>query len=49
MGADWIARALTEADVLQMPEIGIELRVSEIYVDVEFGDTGEGAAEASKA
>jgi Uma2 family endonuclease len=37
MGADWIARALTEGDVLQMPEIGIELALSEIYADVEFG------------
>jgi Uma2 family endonuclease len=37
MGADWIARVLTERDVLQMPEIGIELALSEIYADVKFG------------
>jgi Uma2 family endonuclease len=37
MGADWIARALTEGDVLQMPEIDIELPLNEIYADVEFG------------
>ena len=49
MGADWIARALTDGDVLQMPEIGIELRLSEIYADVAFGDTGEDAATTSAA
>jgi len=36
MGGDWIARALTDRDVLQMPEIGIELSLSEIYADVNF-------------
>jgi hypothetical protein len=36
MGGDWIARALTDGDVLQMPEIGIELSLSEIYADVNF-------------
>ena len=49
IGADWIARALTDGDVLQMPEIGIELRLSEIYADVAFGDTGEDAATTSAA
>ena len=48
MGADWIARALTEGDVLRMPEIGIELGLAEIYVDVEFdGADEDGAAAAS--
>ncbi len=49
MGADWIARALTEGDVLQMPEIGIELGLAEIYADMDFGDSGEiGAASPSQ-
>lgn len=43
VGTEWTARALTDADVLAMPEIGIELRLSEIYVDVEF-DEGAPAA-----
>jgi len=43
VGTEWTARALTDADVLAMPEFGIELRLSEIYVEVEFD---EGAAEA---
>jgi hypothetical protein len=46
MGADWIARARTEGDVLQMPEIGIELNLSEIYAEVDFG-TGEDAQAVS--
>jgi Uma2 family endonuclease len=36
MGPDWIARALTDGDTLQMPEIAIELTLSEIYSDVNF-------------
>ena len=46
MGGDWIARALTDNDALQMPEIGIALSLSEIYADVDFG-TGEDTAAAS--
>jgi Uma2 family endonuclease len=30
----WTARPLIEGDVLEMPEIGIELSLAEIYVDV---------------
>ena len=48
MGADWIARALTEGDVLQMPEIGIELALSEIYADVKFGPGEETEAASSR-
>ncbi len=47
MGSDWTARALTDADVLQMLEIGIELRLAEIYADVEFGGTSEDAGSAA--
>lgn len=42
-GAEWTARALMEADTLQMPEIGIEVRLAEIYADVEF-DADAGSA-----
>jgi hypothetical protein len=31
---DWIARALAEGDVLQMPEIGVEIPLADIYADV---------------
>ena len=48
LGADWIAHALTDGDVLQMPEIGIELTLAEIYADVEFaGASEDGAASTS--
>ncbi len=40
-GADWTVRVLTEADVLEMPEIGIELRLPEVYADVEFAEETE--------
>jgi Uma2 family endonuclease len=36
-GADWVAMALTEADRLAMPEVGIELPLAEIYEGIEFG------------
>jgi Uma2 family endonuclease len=38
LGNEWVARALTEADLLPMPEIDIELRLSDIYVDVTFDE-----------
>jgi hypothetical protein len=34
----WRAAALTGADVLHMPEIGIEVPVPELYEDVGFSD-----------
>lgn len=37
-GSDWTATALTEADVLRMPEIGVELALAEIYADAEFSE-----------
>jgi Uma2 family endonuclease len=48
-GADWIARALTEGDVLQMPEIDIELPLSEIYADLDFGPGEDTEAASSRA
>jgi Uma2 family endonuclease len=46
MGADWIVHALTEGDVLRMPEIDIELPLNEIYADVDLGP-GEDTQAAS--
>jgi Uma2 family endonuclease len=37
-GEDWTAGALTEADVLRMPEIDVELARAEIYADAEFDE-----------
>jgi Uma2 family endonuclease len=37
-GDGWTGSALTEADVLRMPEIGIELGLAVIYLDADFGD-----------
>ena len=33
-GQDWNARALTAGDVLRMPEIDVDLPLSDIYADV---------------
>jgi Uma2 family endonuclease len=38
-GDDWNAGVLTEADVLRMPEIDIELALADIYVDAGLDDT----------
>jgi len=46
MGRDWIARALTDGDVRQRPEIGSELALNEIYADANF-DPQENPAAAS--
>ena len=42
-GDAWRAGTLTDADVLCMPEIGIEIPVAEFYEDVEFPDAAETA------
>jgi Uma2 family endonuclease len=36
-GEPWRATALTGEDTLRMPEIGIEVPVSEFYEDIDFG------------
>jgi Uma2 family endonuclease len=33
---EWTGHALTETDVLRMPEIGIELPLADIYADAEL-------------
>ena len=45
LGSTWLARVLTDGDVLQMPEIGIELLLGDIYADVSL-PTPEGGAAA---
>jgi Uma2 family endonuclease len=41
---DWNASALTANDVLRMPEIDVELPLSEIYADITLADGPEEAA-----
>ncbi len=36
VSGDWVGRVLTADAVLKMPEIGIEVPISEFYVDVEL-------------
>jgi Uma2 family endonuclease len=43
-GEEWTVSALTEADVLRMPEINVELSLADIYADVEFGEAEAPAA-----
>ncbi len=35
-GANWVARALTEEDNLQMPEIEVEIRLAELYAELDL-------------
>ncbi len=35
-GSEWIVTQLLDTDVLAMPEIGIEVPMSELYADVTF-------------
>jgi len=35
-GLDWDARVLTAGDVLRMPEIDVEIPLSDVYADVQF-------------
>jgi Uma2 family endonuclease len=35
--AEWTGHALTEVDVLGLPEIGTELPLADIYADADFG------------
>ena len=36
IGSDWVGHVLTADAVLKMPEIGVEVPISEFYVDVEL-------------
>jgi Uma2 family endonuclease len=46
-GTDWIAHALTAGDILRMPEIEVELSLTDIYVDVELAPPSDNAAPTS--
>jgi Uma2 family endonuclease len=48
-GADWIAHALTEGNVLRMPEIEVELPLAEIYADVQLAPQADAAAAGDPA
>jgi Uma2 family endonuclease len=39
----WIATTLTTGDDLQIPEVGIEIRVDDLYEAVDFPDSGDAA------
>ena len=45
--ADWTATALTDGDILRMPELGIEVPVAAFYDGTDIGplqdEPGEGA------
>ena len=41
----WTATALTESDVLRMPEIGIEIPVVEFYEGTDVLDPGDEGVE----
>jgi Uma2 family endonuclease len=36
VGNDWVGHLVTAESVLQMPEIGVEVRLLEFYEDIEF-------------
>ncbi len=44
VGEDWLGHVLGSDSILRMPEIGIEVPLSELYEDIEF----EGAASQSE-
>jgi Uma2 family endonuclease len=43
-GDDWIARALTDVDTIDMPEIGIAVSLAEIYAETGAGLMEDAAA-----
>ena len=44
---DWTARALTIEDTLQIPDIGIEIPVAELYENVDLSETDAAAIPVS--
>jgi Uma2 family endonuclease len=45
-GPDWIAQALTAGEILRMPEIDVELPLTDIYVDVDVPESNPEEADA---
>jgi Uma2 family endonuclease len=37
-GDEWMGTALAENDMLRMPEIGVELRLADVYIDAELDE-----------
>lgn len=48
-GTDWTARPITEGDVLAMPEIEIELALTDIYSDVDLPRADDANEETASA
>ena len=46
---DWVVRPLIADDVLEMPEIGVVIPLSDIYADVEFGPATDQPSDAELA
>jgi Uma2 family endonuclease len=46
-GADWTGHVLSGDVLLSLPEIGIELRLPELYADLDFGDAGSAESSGS--
>jgi Uma2 family endonuclease len=40
-GRDWIATALTDGDMLALPEIGVDLAMAEVYTDLAMNSGAE--------
>jgi Uma2 family endonuclease len=47
VGGEWVGRLLAAADVLRMPEAGIELPVAELYEGIEFPGGSRPAEDAA--
>ena len=45
VGDDWIGHVLAEDAILQMPEIGLDVPLVELYTDVELSESGSGEAD----
>ena len=43
VGTEWVVRSLTEPEVLQMPEIGIDLPLADIYADERLAGSDAGS------
>ncbi|MCB8878953.1 Uma2 family endonuclease [Acidisoma cellulosilytica] len=41
-GENWLSEILTDKDVLPMPEIGIEIPLTEFYIDIDLSTPPEG-------
>jgi Uma2 family endonuclease len=40
-GEDWVSEVITDAGVLRMPEIGIEVPLAELYADIDVSEEAD--------